>query len=422
MKTILVKGPALSRSGYGVQTRFALRSLRAYEDRFNILLMNIPWGKTGWITDNNEERDWLDHLIGKTQHHINQQQPIDICLQVTIPNEWEQIAPVNIGYTAGIETNKVAPQWIEKSKLMDKIIVVSNHAKEVYEKTSYIAEDTNTGQKFPFSVDAPIEVANYAIDTLEQEKCDIKLDYDFNFLTVAQWGPRKNLNNTIKWFIDEFKDEEVGLVVKANFANNSTQDKIHCANMLQGLIADQSDRKCKIYLLHGDLSTEQMNYLYNHKKIKAYATITHGEGFGLPIFEAAYNGLPVIAPSWSGQCDFLYAPVKTGKQKKEKIRPLFSKVNYTMQQVPQQVVWEGVIVPDSMWCYADEKSFKDNLRDIYKNYTKAIGKSRKLKKYLLENFSQEIQYKKMANFIYDEDFHSMEDWLTSIASEAEVHE
>ena len=163
MKTILVKGPALSRSGYGVQTRFALRSLRAYEDRFNILLMNIPWGQTGWITDNNEERDWLDHLIGKAQHHINQQLPIDICLQVTIPNEWEQIAPVNIGYTAGIETNKVAPQWIEKSKLMDKIIVVSNHAKEVYEKTSYIAEDSNTGQKFPFNVDTPIEVANYAI-------------------------------------------------------------------------------------------------------------------------------------------------------------------------------------------------------------------------------------------------------------------
>ena len=59
MKTILVKGPALSRSGYGEQTRFALRSLRAHEERFNILLQNIPWGKTGWITDNGEERDFL---------------------------------------------------------------------------------------------------------------------------------------------------------------------------------------------------------------------------------------------------------------------------------------------------------------------------------------------------------------------------
>ena len=32
----------------------------------------------------------------------------DISVQVTIPNEWKNIAPLNIGYTAGIETTKVA--------------------------------------------------------------------------------------------------------------------------------------------------------------------------------------------------------------------------------------------------------------------------------------------------------------------------
>ena len=86
MKTILVRGPALSRSGYGEQTRFALRALRAYQGRFNILLQNISWGKTGWITDQGEERDWLDHLLEKTLHHSEQKLPIDISLQVKIPN------------------------------------------------------------------------------------------------------------------------------------------------------------------------------------------------------------------------------------------------------------------------------------------------------------------------------------------------
>ena len=43
-------------------------------------------------------------------------------LQVTIPNEFEKIAPVNIGYTAGIETTKVAPEWIEKcNNIVDKV-------------------------------------------------------------------------------------------------------------------------------------------------------------------------------------------------------------------------------------------------------------------------------------------------------------
>ena len=55
--------------------------------------------------------------------------------QVTIPNEWEKLAPINIGVTAGIETTKVSPQWVEKSKLMDKIITISEHSKQVYENT-----------------------------------------------------------------------------------------------------------------------------------------------------------------------------------------------------------------------------------------------------------------------------------------------
>ena len=36
---------------------------------------------------------------------------------MTIPNEFQAMATVNVGYTAGIETTKIAPVWIEKSKL-----------------------------------------------------------------------------------------------------------------------------------------------------------------------------------------------------------------------------------------------------------------------------------------------------------------
>ena len=217
MKTILVKGPALSRSGYGEQTRFALRSLRAHPDRFNILLMNIPWGHTGWYSQDDEERQWLDYLIGRTQNHINHNAPIDISLQVTIPNEWEKIAPINIGFTAGIETNRVSPQWIEKARLMDKIITVSNHSKNVFNNTVYDAMNQQTGERFKIRNQVPIEVVNYPVRTLEQDPFDIDLQYDFNFITVAQFGPRKNIDNTLSWFVNEFHDDEVGLVLKIFF-------------------------------------------------------------------------------------------------------------------------------------------------------------------------------------------------------------
>ena len=65
IKKILVKGPALSRSGYGEQTRFALRALAAYPDLFDVYLMNIPWGNTGQIS-RAADRSGLDSCLLKT--------------------------------------------------------------------------------------------------------------------------------------------------------------------------------------------------------------------------------------------------------------------------------------------------------------------------------------------------------------------
>tara|TARA_Y100000034_G_scaffold76378_1_gene91731 strand:- start:651 stop:1913 length:1263 start_codon:yes stop_codon:yes gene_type:complete len=420
MKTILVKGPALSRSGYGEQTRFALRSLRAHEERFNILLINISWGATGWIADDGEERDWIDQLLGKTQQHLHNQLPIDISLQVTIPNEWEKIAPINIGYTAGIEATHVSPKWLEKARLMDKIIVVSNHSKNVYNNTLCEVINHQTGEKFNYQNDVPIEVVNYPVRSLEQESIDLNLEYDFNFLTVAQMGPRKNLGNTLRWFLEEFKDDEVGLLIKTNIANCSTSDRMLCVKKLQEVMQHFPDRKCKAYLLHGDLSLEQMNYLYAHPQVKSYLTLTHGEGFGMPIYEAAYHGMPVIAPQWSGQCDFLHAPVKSGKQKKTRIKPLFCRVDYTLGQIPQEAVWDGVLEPGVQWCYPSEHSAKQGMRDVYKNYTKYVGFAKKLKKHIHANFSEEKQYDQFANAVYEEEVFEVEDWLNSL--EIETHE
>ena len=45
--------------------------------------------------------------------------------------------------------------------------------------------------------------------------------------------------------------------------------------------------------------------LYNHPKVKAHVSFTHGEGFGRPLLEATLSEKPVIASNWSGQVDFL---------------------------------------------------------------------------------------------------------------------
>ena len=93
-KKIFVRAPVLSATGYGEQSRFALRALRSREDLFDIYIQPIPWGQSGWVWQDNEERDWMDARIGETQVLIHQKalQP-DISLQITIPNEFQKAMP-----------------------------------------------------------------------------------------------------------------------------------------------------------------------------------------------------------------------------------------------------------------------------------------------------------------------------------------
>ena len=60
-----------------------------------------------------------------------------------------------------------------------------------------------------------------------------------------------------------------------------------------------------IYLLHGEMTDEEMNQLNNDSKVKAFVSFTKGEGFGRPLLEAAITGKPVITTNWSGHIDFI---------------------------------------------------------------------------------------------------------------------
>ncbi len=387
MKKVVVRGPALSQSGYGEHTRFVLRSLRSRQDLFDIYLININWGNMGWIWEDTEERAWLDSLLGKTIQHGQQGGQFDVSLQVTIPGEFERIAPVNIGVTAGVETTKISPQWLEKCLLMDKVITISEYSKHAFVSTEYEATNTATNQNFMAKVTCPVEVVGYPVKNVEMSAIELDLDTDFNFLTVGTWIPRKNMENTIKWFVEEFHDQEVGLVVKTNVGSNSVIDRDQSLQRLKDMIAEYSDRKCKVYLLHGDLERSQLTWLYNHDKIKCTINISHGEGFGLPLFEAAREGLPILSVPWSGHMDFLSHDGVN----------YFKDVKYELKQVQPEAVWNGVIREDAQWAFADQGSYKMSLRDIFKNWDSHNSRASELQTILETKFSREVIEKKFVD-------------------------
>jgi glycosyltransferase involved in cell wall biosynthesis len=272
---------------------------------------------------------------------------------------------------------------------------VSKHAKEGFIQH---ARRKQTGHESLYN--QKIHVIPYPVKTFELKEEDNILNHmdistNFNFLSVAQMGPRKNIDLLIRAFVEEFHDEpDVGLVLKTNLVNNSRIDKEQCLLLLQRILSQYPHRQCKIHHIHGNLNERQLHSLYISQQIDAYITTTHGEGFGLPIFEAAYSGLPVIAPAWSGHCDFLYAPQINEKSKRSKLTPHFTKIKYTLEKVDAAAVWKGLITPESKWATCEMGDTKKKMRSFYtKNHNKVHTLDKKnaslLQQHLVENFTKD---------------------------------
>ena len=95
-----------------------------------------------------------------------------------------------------------------------------------------------------------------------------------------------------------------------------------------------------------------MSALYRDQTVKCFIGLTRGEGYGLPILEAATAGIPVIATNWSGHLDFM----KTGK---------FIDVDYRLSTIHETRVDNQIFMEGSRWAEPSEDHFKRRLIKFY---------------------------------------------------------
>jgi len=385
----LFRSPLETQSGYGCHSRQIFQAL--YNDPlFDLSCESINWGQCSYVTYPIPEiKKCIEkYMIAKHSNNENW----DLFIDLSIPNEFSRRGKFNIGVSAIVETDRVSHVWIEKCNQMDLIIVPSEHSRDVLCKT-IVDWQNPQGQTGQLRFTKPIVVCPegvnpsyikwteeplYAKDFYDK----LNIESDFNFLCVGQWGnggygeDRKNIALTVKYFIEEFRGrKDVGLVLKTNMVKNSVMDYMHIKLKLAEIKSNyKSEEVPPIYLVHGSLSENEMAALYNHPKIKALISLTHGEGYGLPLLEAAACDLPVMATNWSGHLDFL----KLGK---------FIPLEYEMKEIPGSAVWQDVMIKGSQWANVKENDVKERMRKIVSSYDKPKEWAKDLGQKIRDNFS-----------------------------------
>lgn len=407
---ILLEAPILTQSGYGTHSRLVFDSLRG--KGLDIYVSALEWGKTSWNIDLLTDQELRSSIIKYGSYmeacrQENKQPQFDVQIRVGIANEFEKKAKYSVLVTAGIETDRVSAEWLMRThRGIDKIVVPSNHAKLGFSETYYEVSNNMTQQKTHLACASDIDVVPYPVVDHDSVEVDLDIDTKFNFLSIALLGHRKNIENSIIWFLEEFRDDpDVGLIIKTGMGKNSLLDRESTRKMLRSVRSAHKDSKCKVYLLHGSMSNDEIHSLINHEKVHAYYSTTHGEGYGLPIFEAAYSGLPVIVTDWSAHLDFMSAPFKeSGKIRDKK---LFAKIDYDLREVDEHAVWEPLIIKGSKWAYPRASSAKHQLRKMYKNYGMYKKWASVLKEQILKTHNRDLIINKMFESLIPESMRSL---------------
>ena len=389
----VVSCPIDTFSGYGARSRDFVKALIQLKDsEWDIKIMPQRWGDCPW---NFLSQD--DPLRQRFIGGIEPNKRPDVWMQITVPNEFQPVGHFNIGISAGIETTIYPGEFIEGNNRMNLNLVSSEHSKQVALATNFEKRDNNTQQVIgQIKVEKPTEVLFEGLDLEKYNKNPQNsgllkdIPEDFCFLYTGHWLPgdfgedRKNTGLMIKTFLESFNTpakQKPALILKTNHINYSLLDREEILKKINDIKNQVSGTLPNIYLVHGEMTDDEMNQLNNDNKVKAFVSFTKGEGYGRPLAEAAITGKPTIVSNWSGHKDFIHPDynVLIGGELKP-VHP--SSANQ-------------FLLKESQWFNINTDIASRAMKDVFKDYKKYWEKSRKQTQYLKDNWSFDKMVEKL---------------------------
>ena len=378
----IVSCPIDTFSGYGARSRDFVNALIKIKDpEWDIKILPQRWGDCPW---NYLAKD--DPLRQRFLPNMNQQP--DIWFQITVPDEFQPVGKFNIGVTAGIETTVFPGEFLEGMNRMNLNLVSSNHSKNVALSSQFDKKNEQGQIIGQIKLEKPIEVLFEGLDLNVYNKNPKNsgllkdIPEEFCFLHTGHWlqgevgEDRKNTGLLINTFLETFKGagkKKPALILKVNQADYSILDREEVLRKINILRKNIKGTLPNIYLLHGEITDDEMNQLNNDNKVKVFISFTKGEGYGRPLAEAAITGKPLITTNWSGHTDFLHPDYNI-------------LIGGSLKPVHNSAA-NQFILKESQWFNINVDIASRAMKDVVKHYKKYLKSSRKQTQNLKDNWS-----------------------------------
>ena len=386
-------------SGYGARSRDFVKALIQIKDKeWDIKIIPQRWGDCPWNYLSKDDPLRLRFING-----LERDRRPNIWIQITVPNEFQPVGDFNIGVSAGIETTLMPAEFIQGYNKMHLNLVSSEHSKSVSLNTQFEKKDKNTQETLEvIKCNKPVEILFEGLDldkyykkpTSSKTNIFKNIPEEFCFLYTGHWLPgdlgedRKNTGLLIKTFLETFKGPKKikpALILKCHMVDYSVLDQVEIINKIQEVRGQIEGNLPNIYLLHGEMTDEELNLLNNDPKVKAFVSFTKGEGFGRPLLEQAITGKPIITSNWSGHIDF--------------IRPEYNcLIGGELKNVHDSSA-NQFLLKESQWFSINTKVASKAMKDVFKRHKRYFENSRKQTQYIKDNWSFDKMTEKLSTLL-----------------------
>lgn len=280
---IVLRGPFSTASGYAHMGRRYIQTLRK---------QNVPL-----------------HVIGIFGHETWAAEPLDrpvpakAVVNMMVPLAVEPVhGMTNILYSM-FEGPRISPTWAQQSLNSDMVIVPTESSKLAWASRGYPEDRLRV---CPLGVDAEPDTADAPPLVLVSGNGRRVDTYRHRFLNVSDAIPRKNLDGLLRvWLRATQRSDDAVLILKPGKGGNAKalaelQDIVR---RTQAHVGKSFADAAPIVLVDQPLSEAEMTGLFRASTI--YWSLSHGEGWDLPLSKAGAMGLGLIAPRHSAYVDYL---------------------------------------------------------------------------------------------------------------------